>query len=359
MPEATDLAPTRRRRWPLVLGVLVLLLGGAALGVRLLLDPERVGTYLLARAGAELGLELALREPPGLGLLPHLGIELYGLSARIPGEDAALFSANFVEIALPWSSLRAERIEVTSLRIDGARLDWEAFLRWQSRRAEIDAGPPAPLRLPPFDAPVRLRDASVVAADWRLSGIEAEATPLRPGEDFALAMNARLRRGDSEQPIALRVETRPANAPDGLALDPFTLSLAEPELRFAGSLVLAPPWRLGLSGGLDFADWPASIPALLADDGSDAGYRLALDLESDFDGRGLVRLDLQHGGERLAGSLRSGELLAWLADPAGRPLPPLQGELESRRIVLEGVELKGVRLRIDADTDASSDAGAE
>lgn len=352
MPESSDHAPSRRRRWPVVLGVLVLLLGGAALGIRLLLDPERVGEYLLARAGAALGLELDLREPPGLGLLPHLGIELYGLSARIPGEDAALFSANFVEIALPWSSLREERIAVTSLRIDGARLDWEAFLRWQSLRADIETGPPAPLRLPPFDAPIRLREASVMAADWRLSGIEAEATPLRAGEDFTLALNARLRRGDSEQPIALRLGTVPSHISDGLALEPLTLSLGEPELRFAGSLALAPPWRLGLKGALDFADWPASIPALLADDGSDAGYRLALELEGDFDGRGLIQLDLQRGGERLAGSLRSGELLAWLSDPAGRPLPPLQGELESRRIVLEGIELKGVRLQIDADAEA-------
>lgn len=344
-------AGARPRRWPLVLGLLALLAGGAALLVRFLLDPQRVSDFLLERAGRATGLELKVAEPAGIGLLPHLAIELYGFSAHLPGEPEPLLTATFVEIALPWEALRSEQIEVGSLRLDQARLDWAALQRWQAQLAESAVGPPEPLRLPPFDAPMRLRDSAIRAPDWQLSGIDAQASPLREGLRFELAVDAVLQREDARTPFSLRLGATPSQRADGLALAGLTIESAQPALRFEGSAELAPPQRIALSGTTGFEAWPETLPALLPDDGSNTGYALQLDLASDTEGSGSLAFSLARGAEALRGRFETRALLAWLGDPDRQPLPPLQGEAEASRIELPGVGLKGVTLRAERDAE--------
>lgn len=342
-------------RWKIVLGVLVLLIGGGFLGVRMLLDPQRVSDFLLDRAGTALGLEISVSEPAGIGLLPHLAIELSGVSARAPGDEEVLFSAGFVEIALPWSSLRSEHFEVSSLRLDQAILNLGAFQRWRTATASSDIGPPAPLQLPPFDAPLRIRDGRIVASDWRIIGIEASASPLLEAEPFSMELSARLERGEVPQDFELRLDLLPRNTADGLQLDALKLVATQPKLVFEGSAQLSPPLHLALAGELLFQHWPEGIPQTLPDDGSDTGYRLKIDASSDLDGRGQADLQLVRGHESIAGKLESGALLDWLANPEGRALPPLGGNLEADRLQLQGVELKGVRIQIDAGEAEDAD----
>jgi len=344
----------RISRWKIFLGVLVLLTGGAFLAVHVLLDPERVSAYLLERAGKQLGLELSVSEPAGIGLLPHLAIELYGLSARAPNGQDLVFSANFVEIVLPWSSLRSEQVEVSSLRLDQPILNLPALQRWQASQATTQVGPPAALGLPSFDTPLRLRDGRVVGEDWRLVAINASASPLRESQPFSLELAARLERGESNLPMALRLDTTITSTPQGLDLGELQLRASQPELDFSGRALLAPPQRFELSGRFGFTQWPATVPQLLPDDGSDTGFALVLDAGFDPQGRGETRFDLRRGEEALTGTLQTGDLLDWLADPAGRALPPLRGDLEARRLALEGIELKGVRVRIEAREDEAA-----
>jgi hypothetical protein len=94
---------------------------------------------------------------------------------------------------------------------------------------------------------------------------------------------------------------------------------------------------------------------MLPDDGSDTGYRLKIDASSDLDGRGQADLRLLRGDESIAGKLESGALLDWLANPNGRALPPLSGMLEADRLQLQGIELKGVQIQIDAGEAETAD----
>lgn len=349
MTEA-ETASRGAARWKILLGVLVLLIGGSFLAVRLLLDPQRVSDFLLDRAGKALGLEISVSEPAGIGLLPHLAIELYGVSARAPGDFEVLFSARFVEITLPWSSLRSEHFEVTSLRLDQATLNLSAFERWRAAQTASEIGPPAPLQLPPFDAPLRIREGRVIAPDWRITGIEASASPLLEAEPFGLELSARLERGEEPLDIALRLDLLPSTTPEGVQLDELKLVATQPELVFEGSAELAPPQRLAIAGELLFQHWPEDIPQTLPDDGSDTGYRLRIDANSDLHGRGHAEVQLLRGDEGIAGKLESGALIEWIANPDGRALPPLSGLLNADRLQLQGVELKGVKIQIDADT---------
>ncbi len=351
-------AETEKRgtaRWKIVLGVLVLLIGGGFLAVRLLMDPQRVSDFLLERAGKALGLEISVSEPAGISLLPHLAIELYGVSARAPGDAEILFSARFVEISLPWSSLRSEHFEVTSLRLDQADLNLGAFERWRSAQTASEIGPPAPLQLPPFDAPLIIRAGRISGRDWRLSSIEASASPLLEAEPFSLKLSARLERGEEAQDLALHLDLLPRTTPLGVQLDALKLVATQPELVFEGRAELAPPLRLALAGEVLFEHWPESIPQALPDDGSDTGYRLKIDASSDVDGRGQANLQLLRGDEGIAGKVESGALLDWLENPDGRALPPLSGMLEADRLQLQGIELKGVQIQIDAGEAESAE----
>jgi len=45
------------------------------------------------------------------------------------------------------------------------------------------------------------------------------------------------------------------------------------------------------------------------------------------------------------------QLQAWLESDPASPLPPLSGELHGERMVIDGNELEGVEIRIQADAE--------
>lgn len=340
----------RRWRWRLAL---MLLLGLATwLGLRTLLHPERLSAFLLQQASQATGMTFTLAAPAGVGLWPDLHLELEGLTAHAPGVTNAVFRSAQVEIVVPWSALQGDTLQLRSLRLQAPVLDTVALSQWWSSRSQD--GPPAPLRLPRFDAAIEITDARLQAAQWAIAGLDASLPFLRTGAAVNLQAGGRIE-ADTREPIAFSFDllATPTEIDGGLRLDPMQLELREGPAGFAGTRVegrvaLLPPDRLQLDVLATLPAWPAHWPALpLPATDADSPVRIDLDYSGNARLQGKLAVRLAREDADLAGQMTLGNVLAWLDAPATTPLPPLRGELASDRLDFGGIELRGVRLQID------------
>lgn len=353
------MATSRRRRWIWLIAFALLLLGGW-LVARMLLQPERLSTFLLQQARAATGLDITLSSPADVGFWPDLHLELDGLSARIPGTDAIVLRAETVEAVLPWSALRAETIQLRSLRLQSPVLDVDALSRWlESRHQE---GSPAPFRLPQIDAAVTVASGRIQAADWAVSSFELSLPFLRSGEAARVETSGTIEAGSrAPMPFAATFDFAPSQDGNELRFEPSSLELrttpdAAPWVRVEGLALLQSSESLRLDIVASLPEWPPEWPALPLPNG-DAGNEVRIDL--DYRGttglQGDLALSLARGDADLRGTLRIGDVLAWLDDPAANLLPPLSGEITSDRMEAGGVELRGLRIRADDAPRAPDD----
>lgn len=345
-------AARKPRRWRGRLA-LVLLLGIATWwGVRSLLHPDRLSAFLLQQASQATGLTFTLAAPAGVGLWPDLHLELEGLTAHAPGVTNAVFRSAQVDIVVPWSALQGDTLQLRSLRLQAPVLDTVALSQWWSSRSQD--GPPAPLRLPRFDAAIEITDARLQAAQWAIAGLDASLPFLRTGAAVNLQAGGRIE-ADTREPIAFSFDllATPTEIDGGLRLDPMQLELREGPAGFAGTRVegrvaLLPPDRLQLDVLATLPAWPAHWPALpLPATDADSPVRIDLDYSGNARLQGKLAVRLAREDADLAGQMTLGNVLAWLDAPATTPLPPLRGELASDRLDFGGIELRGVRLQID------------
>jgi len=357
-----------RRRW-LWLGLLPVLALGGFFALRTLLQPERLSAFLLRQAADATGLELTLAEPADIGFWPDLHLELSGVTAAIPGNSAApLLRAERLDAVLPWSALRAQTLQLRSLRLYAPVLDVAVLRQWLSSREE--AGPPQALRLPQLDAALAVEQGRIVDKDWTIAALDLALPSLRDGDSTVLTLDGILERaGHAALPFDLRIALTPRQAGDELRLDAMTLSAHDagmdaPWLQLGGSLTLRHPQHLAFKLDGALPQWPATWPSLpLPASPDEAEVSLSFDYSGTPNLQGALALRVARGDESLDSSLQLGDLFAWIDDPGATPLPPLRGTLEAPRLQFGGVELRGVSVHIDdgapaatADATGGSDA---
>jgi hypothetical protein len=355
------MATSRRRRWIWLVAFALLLLG-AWLGVRALLQPERLSAFLLQQASQTTGLEFTLGAPADVGLWPDLHLELEGLSARIPGSGVVVLQAEAVEAVLPWSALRADTIQLRSLRLQSPVIDTAALSQWlQSRDQE---GPPAPFQLPQIDAALSVSSGRIHGDGWAVAALELALPYLHPGEPVQVKASGSIDIAErAPMPFDLDLDVTPTQSADQLRFEPLRLALRTAPgvaawLNIEGAVALLPADALQLDVVATLPEWPATWPALpfpLTDSSNEV--RIELDYIGSTTLQGTLELSLARGDADLRGTLAIGELFAWLDDPEASPLPPLTGELSSDLLDAGGVELRGVRIRIDDAPPAASGDG--
>lgn len=295
--------------------------------------PQRVAGFIAHRLADSLGLEITAGSASEYRLRGTPRLVLRDVVARREG-DAPLLRASRIDIALPWSTVRARGADLTLTRIELDRplLDVPALQRWLATR------PPAERRRPTLTDGLRIRDGSIVNDDWRIDAIDVDLPQLRADQPVRARIRGRYADPPTAIPFDLSVALRrPANdaglgVVGTLAVErgdwrlPARVSMSGPlhlgqdDLRIAPAhLAIAAryrsgdtdlPFALGLHGPLRFDESIWSF--------APAGIALRGDgVVPDLDARGALAF-----GRRLVLQLR-GKLLGW---PEAWPsLPPPMG----------------------------------
>jgi hypothetical protein len=377
MPEAALPSPRpRRRRWPVVLGVLALAGLVLAWWVDRQLEPTRLAATVLERAGQSLQLRFAFNGTPEYALKPEPRLLLPGLS--VAGPDGAPFlSAKRAEISLPWATITGGEPVITRLQLEQPVVRIAVLQRWLASR------PATPFRLPTLTRGLQMHDATLIGNGFIVDRLMLELPHLRAGEPADLAAKARYTQGSTRldanmqlhldtpglvsaytlglagvlqrqpKPLAFKVDSRGRFASTDALLsvdaDTFAMSGDSPLPRIAGKATLrsATDMRVSFDGVL--RDWPAVWPALpepLRSQASDLPVHLAYAGRKDFTDPLTLRVD--KAPTTLDATLRLPELRAWLSATDASPLPPIAGTLRTPVLVFDGMKLEGVEARVRA-----------
>lgn len=345
----------RRRRWRwLALALLGLI--GAALGLRFMLQPERMGALVLEQARRASGLQLAVSSPATLGIFPALRLQLLGLEARAVAGGPTLLRAERVDLDLPLAVLWGGELQTGDVEILTPEIDVDAVLAWLQQGTEI--GPPSALRLPDFAARLRISDGQLRAAGTRLEALNVDMSPLRDGEQVELNSDFILLQDEQRRPLTLKLVATPRQREAGITIEALLLHLGQPNAagsgaEVSGDIELFPPQRLRLALWLNLAQSWLLLPAL-----PEALARLLegpMSLSYDGPGDFSAEMQLERIGSeaelRLAGAPRA--LLAWIDDAAAAPLPPAAFSAKVPVLELDGVRIEGLQVELApaADTD--------
>jgi hypothetical protein len=206
------------------------------------------------------------------------------------------------------------------------------------------------------------------ARDWRLPATVALSGPLHVGGDELRIAPARLGIAANFESAATRVpfalglygplrfdEATWTLAPVGVALrrrgnddnDPV------PRLDARGTLALGRKLALQLDGSL--AQWPPAWPALPPPLGqSQSALPFALRYDGAPSLADVASLELQRDASRFDGRFRLPDMLAWIEQKAGTPLPPLTGSLTTPQMEIAGAKLEGVEVEFEDEDETST-----
>jgi hypothetical protein len=202
--------------------------------------------------------------------------------------------------------------------------------------------------------------------DWRMPAMLALSGPLRFGKDelritpARLGLAATFEAADRRVPFALGLhgplrfdEATWALAPAGIALrgrgreadDPV------PTLDAKGALALGRRLSLQLDGRI--AQWPPGWPALpppLGQSRSALPFVLAYDGVPGF--ADVASLNMQRDATRFVGRFRLPQVLDWISQAGGTPLPPLTGTFTTPELEMAGAKLEGVEIEFGDEEEA-------
>jgi uncharacterized protein involved in outer membrane biogenesis len=349
----------RRRSWLIVLAVLATLVLLAIWLLGRLLQPERLTPVLLNAIGAAAGLELRVSEPADYALRPEPRLRLHGVSASAPGSSEPLLEIGLLDIALPWQTLFGDEAVITAVYADNARVYLTPVRAWLDQREET-----AQATWPTLHDGLRISNSTLVGEGWQLRVATIDLPRFALDQQTTLTLAGNLLRNDgdsvSDWPLRLTLDTTIARREGTVAFKPlqFVLDAASPlpSVRAKGKLVVGAMMQLKLDGELK--QWPAQWPPL---PGTDPSLPIVLTL--DGTGPDLATMALAVGLEqtptRLTFNLVPVQLQAWLDGDATSPLPPLTGELHAERMTIDGAELEGVDIQIEADAETDAEADAE
>ncbi|MEF3696138.1 AsmA family protein [Desulfolutivibrio sp.] len=367
------MTPTRKKILALTLAIVLVLLGSAALLVRLVIDPAAFAPIVVSFVQRTTGLSLTITGGLGLTFFPWPGIEMRGASLSdlpgFPGEPFA--SVDTVDIKVrPLALLRGD-LEVEGLRLSGLRVrlirDKEGRENWKAlpiAQVTIQKDQVVVVKTDGESASFRylvdtaeVTGAGVTFEDraagttFSLTDIDIQAKDIRPGRPFAarvslsaastrpeLAAKMELSGSSLADPQAMRFAVSDATLRlEGRATD---LPLAAFVLEGRGSLDFSADTSrlagrgLSLSGTVSGGRFPANgltarLDGLDFDLDSGAGtlscpnFSLALP-QTGFSATGSVQATHLHATPRGALSLTAPPFdLKPLLAGFGSPLPPL------------------------------------
>jgi hypothetical protein len=269
--------------------------------------------------------------------------------------------------------VRHGRIENHDWTVDHIHIDLPALRPRHEVRARIRGRYlDAPTRIP-FDFAVAMtRPAngaglavvgplSIERGDWRLPSTVTLSGPLRIGEDdlrmapATFGMVARYESGDTRVPFTLGLHG-PLHFDEATwALEPVTAILrgegaassrAMPNLDARGALALGRRLVLRLDGTLPAwpEAWPA-LPAPISDSSSPLPFRLRYAGAPELSE--IIELGIARDAVRFDSRFRLNDVLTWLAQSDGSPLPPLDGRLTAPKLEISGATLEGVEIDVD------------
>jgi len=377
----------RKRRWPKVLAVLAALALLVAWWVDRQLEPVRLANTVLSAVGKSQGLELSFSGMPDYSLRPEPRLRIPNLVARQPGAAAPLLTAREAEVSLPWSTVWGEGpVVITRIALLAPAVDLAALTDWLGSRPASGGS-----ELPSLTDGVSIREGRLTAPDWRVESLSLTLPKLAPGQPASANISGRFLQATREISFAAQLEADTAGLDTALRLNsagqlrdetldlPWSLTLegrleasgqprrlaAErigwkarsplPDFSGAGRLTMGEALTLELKGELP--NWPEAWPTLPEPMvSSQAPLALSLDYQGASDFTDLVQLLLRRDESTLEAEFSPTELMAWLEAGEASPLPPLVGELRTPSMVVEGVELEGVRIRIEEEP-LSTDSG--
>lgn len=372
----------RKRRWPLILAVIAVLLAFAAWWVDRQLEPTRLTATVLARAGAALGLEFTIDGTPEYALRPEPRLVLPKLTVRQPGAAAPLLTAVRAEVSLPWDTITGgDSLVITRIALQRPVLDLAALADWQATRPE------APFELPTLTKGLQVEDGSVIGANWRIDALGLELPGLRPDEsarlaaagvftqaatrldfditaalataglasDFEFAGTGRLRSDGLDVPWTLAADGRFDAGGETTQLAIAALALASkspvPDMDAKGQAGFGETTRINLQGTIK--QWPEGwpvLPAPLSASTSPLAYTVAYDGAGDFSAP--VALVVLRDETRFEGRFVVDDMTGWIDAGDTAPLPPLVGTLSTTSLEISGATLEGVSIQIEEDAPA-------
>jgi hypothetical protein len=266
------------------------------------------------------------------------------------------------------------RIDNDDWRIEGVTVTLPSLHPQQPVEAHVQGRyVDAPTAIP-FDLAVALtrpaNDAGVAVfgpltierGDWRLPATIQLSGPLHLGNDDVtvnpakLGISAHYESGDTRLPFSLGLhgplrfdEATWVLAPVGVALRGKS---PMPDFDAHGALALGRRLVVELDGALP--QWPASWPALPSPvSNSSSPLPFALRYTGQPDLSETARLKLHRDATDFDSRFRLYDVLGWIDQAGGSPLPPLDGHLRSPQLDISGATLEGVDIVLD-DEDVLS-----
>jgi hypothetical protein len=263
---------------------------------------------------------------------------------------------------------------IDNIDADMPRLDPARPLRAHLRGRYLDA----PLSIPVDFAVAIIRPQALVEGtasgfaahglitvargnDWRMPATLALSGPLQLGADDLrivpahIGLAAEFQDGATRVPFALGLhgplrfdEATWMLEPAGVALRRRGDDASDPvpTLDAHGALALGHRLALQLDGVL--AQWPQAWPALpapIVQSQSPLAFALRYDGVPAFGD--VASLRLQRDATRFDGRFHLPQVLTWLDQPDGTPLPPLDGTLTTPELEIAGARLEGVEIQFD------------
>ncbi|HMB56439.1 MAG TPA: hypothetical protein VKM35_04450 [Arenimonas sp.] len=367
------MALRRRTRWLIVLTLAALAIG--AWWINRQLEPHRLTTLVLAKAGDALQLDLRYSGEPDYALKPEPRLLIPNLEVRGRSDGEIFLSAKRAEISLPWDTITGGEPVITRIELDTPVIDIPGLRRWLATR------PPTPFKLPTLTRGVHLTDGSVHDANYSLSKLSLDLPRLKTGEaaevttagvftqgktsvdfkafltaatpglasDFTLSGSGALLQSDKPLPFKLHADGHYLSDDNAFSIEAKSLALEAtsplPSLDGKAGFKLGERMDFRLDGVL--AHWPEDWPALpqpIATHADKLPFVLSYSGASDLGDP--LHLQLAQDATRLQASLQLAQMQGWLASSDGSPLPPLNATMQTPSLEFDGIKLEGVELEI-------------
>ncbi len=259
----------KRRLSPRVLGSFAVLSIIGIIVIAYFLQPAHLTALLLARASSALKLELHTAGPGSYVLRPEPRLVLPGLSATMPGSNAAFFRSEKVELALPWNTLRGRGTAISSIVVKSPDIDMPALQRWLATR------PPSttPFKFPALTRGLQIKDGLLRGSSWRIEHLAVALPSLADGEPAKLDASGDLVRGAVTSTFALTMTATPAGLGRGVRIGDAHLGLKAdgelPSLTAAGNMRASDTSALNVTGAMQHVPslWAKSIDSSFAKPG--------------------------------------------------------------------------------------------
>ena len=372
-----NLSKRARRIW-IFLVSFGLILAVGAWWVNKQLEPTQLANTILGKIGEKLNLKFEFEGLPSYAMKPEPRLILPNLKVINPADNKVFLSATRVEVSLPWSTILGDTPHITRIEADDPVLNFPGLRAWQATR------PATPFEVPTFTSGLEINNGQLIDAGYSIRKINASLPHLENQQpikaqvsgifqqdktsitfngpldiakaglnsEFTLESKGEVNLGDKPMPYQIKTGGSFASLEKSFDINSKTLSWISESLlpNLQASLNLSIGDNLKLSSKGIIAQWPKDWPALpapLNHQTKNIPYELNYSGKADFSD--VISLKLSIEQSQLSSSLKIAEIQQWVENTEGSPLPPLQAQLDTPIIQLDGVSLEGVSIEITPD----------